>query len=114
MHRLIVAILLFIGRTASDLRAAIEGRRVVRLGYSGDSGAMRTVHPHALFESEAGSLCLDGYQVDGYTSSGVLPQWRVFTVDKVMAIEVLDEGFTVAPGWNPEAKRYRNGLVARV
>ncbi|MGH2716780.1 MAG: WYL domain-containing protein [Thermoleophilaceae bacterium] len=98
----------------SDLRAAIEGRRVVRLGYNGDSGPERTVHPHALFKAETGNLCLDSYQVDGYTTRGVLPQWRMFTVEKVTSIEVLDERFTVAPGWNPNAKRYRDGLVARV
>lgn len=70
------------------------------------------VHPHALYNTPRGLLC-DVYQVSGYTSEGkTLPGWRALDVDQVVSAEVEPGSFPLAPGYNPAAGRYQDGLVA--
>lgn len=97
-----------------ELCSAIASRRGISLRYDGDAHSERVVHPHAVFTSASGALCLDAFQVGGHTSSGRLPQWRLFRVDAIVAIEHLGERFEPAPGWNPASARYREGLVCSV
>jgi WYL domain len=97
-----------------ELRVAIAARRVVGLRYDGDAHAERVVHPHALFTSAAGTLCLDAFQVGGHTSSGQLPESRQFRIGSIGAVEPLGERFEPAPGWNRDSSRYRAGLVCCV
>ena len=77
-----------------SLISAIHERRVVHLRYEG-SPSPRIVHPHVL---------------DG----GLLPGWRRFDLDKIISLATVEEASAVAPGYHPEATKYRHGLVARV
>jgi hypothetical protein len=94
------------------LTTAIRERRPVRLEYRYRGQGLRTVHPHALYSTPRGLMC-DVYQVAGYTSERrTLPGWRAMDVGQVVNVEMEPGRFSLAPGYNPAAERYRNGVVA--
>jgi hypothetical protein len=90
---------------------AIRQRRPVELEYRYRGQGLRTVHPHALYPTASGTVC-DVYQVAGYTSKNrTVPGWRALDVGQVVSAEPLADRFPLAPGYNPQAPRYREGLV---
>jgi hypothetical protein len=92
-----------------DLVDAVRAHRAVELVYRGDS---RIVHPHAVYRSPAGKLCVDGVQVAGASRSGALPGWREFELMKIADVRVLDATFDTDSGFKPASEKYRNGLLA--
>lgn len=97
------------------LRDAISAKVPLSLSYEGDGIESRTVHPHVLFRTSTGKICVDSYQVAGPTSSGgPLPSWRPFDLSKIVQVESLDGTFDIAPGLNLGSPRYANGLLAHV
>lgn len=97
------------------IQDAIESRSPIHLKYDGDGGARRVVHPHCLFRSSAGNVCLDAYQVDGYSSTDnePLPKWRQFDLVRIIDVDGDGSGpFPTAPGWNPEGPKYSGGIIA--
>jgi hypothetical protein len=92
-----------------DLVDAVRAHRAVELIYRGGS---RIVHPHAVYRSTAGKLCLDGVQVAGVSRSGALPGWREFELMKIADVRVLETTFDTDTGFKPESEKYRNGLLA--
>jgi hypothetical protein len=94
--------------------AAIGARRPVRLEYRFPGEGLRVVHPHALYPTPGGPIC-DVYQVAGHTSAGsALPDWRALDVGQIVSAELQPGRFSPAPGYNPDAERYRGGLTAPV
>ncbi|HEX3737900.1 MAG TPA: hypothetical protein VHV53_10190, partial [Solirubrobacterales bacterium] len=90
-------------------------RTVVSLRYSTTGAARRTVHPHVLFRAADGEIFVDVYQVAGPTSSGEdVPAWRQMNLTGITAIELLDEEFETAPGFNRAADKYSAALIASV
>ena len=97
------------------LREAIKARAPVSLCYESTGSAPRTVHPHVLFRTSTGKICIDGYQVDGATASGErIPDWRQMNLAKITQIEPLDDEFDIAAGLNLASPKYSNGLLAHV
>jgi hypothetical protein len=96
----------------NEIVAAIDSRSVVELHY--DGGPSRLVQPHVLYRGADGQELLDTYQVAGYTHRGPLPAWRHFSVAKITQFTTLDAEFEIAPGYNPDSSKYRNGLIAFV
>jgi hypothetical protein len=92
-----------------ELVDAVRAHRAVELIYRGDS---RIVHPHALYRSATGKLCLDGVQVAGATRSGALPGWREFELMKIADVRVLESTFDTDRGYKPASEKYRHGLLA--
>jgi hypothetical protein len=96
-----------------DLVDAVREHRAVELEYRTRTGiGVRIVHPHAVYRTASGKLCLDGVQVSGDTRSGPLPAWRAFELMKVVDAGVLDVEFSPAPDYDPAADKYRHGLLA--
>lgn len=90
---------------------AVEERRTVRFTYAGDPhGATRLVHPHVLFRSPSGVHCIDAVQIGGHRGRLMpLPAWRVFSLDRIDEVHLLEERF--AP--HPDADKHRHeGTVA--
>ncbi|MGH2782253.1 MAG: hypothetical protein ACRDLA_12790 [Thermoleophilaceae bacterium] len=56
---------------------------------------------------------MDAHQVAGPTHSGTLPDWRLFGLSKIRHLEILYEGFRLAPGYNPGGRKCRHRIVAR-
>ena len=92
-----------------ELVDAVRAHRAVELIYRGDS---RVVHPHAVYRSATGKLCLDGVQVAGASRSGALPGWREFELMKIADVRVLESTFDTDTGFKPGSEKYRNGLLA--
>lgn len=100
-------------RVEEVIRRAIRERRPVALEYRRSGQGLRTVHPHVLYRTSTGAVCVDAYQVEGYTSAGrSLPGWRAFDLDQVVSAEPLDGRFALAPGFNPAARKYSGEIVA--
>jgi hypothetical protein len=96
------------------VQAAILERRVLSFTYEGDGLPARTGHPHALFLSTAGETLVDVFQVAGFTSTGTLPCWRSFNVEKIISARRLDSTYELAPGWDPDGPKYAGGIMAMV
>jgi hypothetical protein len=93
------------------LALAVRGRRPVELEYRYRGQGLRTVHPHALYPTASGTAC-DVYQVAGYTSKArTVPGWRALDVRHIVSAEPTAGRFPLAPGYNPQAPRYRDGVV---
>ena len=74
---------------------AINSRRILEFDYDGHR---RVIHPAAAGpHATTGNPVLRGYQVDGTSSSGVVPDWRLFEIDKIQNLVVLGETFDTDP-----------------
>jgi hypothetical protein len=94
---------------------AIAKRRVVRLAYVKDRGrGQRVGHPHILYRGSSGKLVVDIYQVAGYSSSGDLPQWRMFELAAIWGVDVLEDRFEPAPDFNPVNPARFARIIARI
>lgn len=101
--------------TEHAIRQAISDRRPVSLRYEDDGDLARTVHPHVLYRTSTGKICVDSYQLDGPSKSGSpLPDWRPFDLAKIRDVELLEGTFEIASGLNLSAAKYSNGLLAHV
>ena len=86
---------------STEIATAIEQRRLLTFTYDGHD---RKVIPAALgVAKRKAKPVLHAYQVEG-TSSGDIPAWRFFYVDKMVGLRVLDETFAAdPPGWAPSS-----------
>jgi hypothetical protein len=103
-----------VGRMSAEdiVLDAIARRRSLFLVY-GES-ATRVVQPHVLYRSAKGTVCLDAYQVAGASSSGHLPGWREFDLARAREVELVEDAFAPAPGFDRAAAKYRHGVIASV
>lgn len=76
------------------VEAAIRNKQMIEFTYG---GGRRIVEPHVL-GIERGRIGILGYQVDGYSSSGGLPEFRRFYLDEAGEPKALDQKF---PGRRP-------------
>jgi hypothetical protein len=94
------------------LTQAIRTRRVVSAWYRGTgAGGLRLFYPHVLYQASSGELLVDAFQVDGATSSGRLPEWRVFMLAGLRDIEVQEAVFLPLPQLDLASPRYRQRIV---
>lgn len=79
----------------SDLCSAIAQRRLVAFTYDGfPRVVIPAAHgPHASTSNHV----LRGYQVEGGSASRHAPFWSLFTVSKMVGLEVLDQNFDSEP-----------------
>lgn len=71
------------------IREAIAQYRLLAFDYN---GRPRVVEPH-LYGAVGGVLQLQAFQVGGSSSSGSLPEWRLFRVEKMLRAELLESHF---------------------
>jgi predicted DNA-binding transcriptional regulator YafY len=82
-------------RPAEQLQFAIRGRRLIQLRYK---NGVRVVEPHD-FGVQAGVSRLLAYQRRGPARPGRSPVgWRLFDVDEIQALAVLEETFPGSRG----------------
>ncbi|MDQ7064657.1 MAG: hypothetical protein Q9P90_10480 [candidate division KSB1 bacterium] len=73
---------------------AIKYKRILEFSYNGH---FRVVEPHVPGVSN-GKLQFLGYQISGSSSSGGIPQWRRFDLDRIRNLVISDQVF---PGRRP-------------
>lgn len=78
-----------------DFCNAIANRRVIRFTYD---NMERIVQPAAYGNhATTGGPKLRGYQTGGATTSGPLPEWRFFSIEKIHDLEILEDTFSEDP-----------------
>ena len=88
---------------------AIVARRVIMFNYD---GFRRTVEPHQLgYSKNRDELKLSGYQTEGGSESGGIPDWRFFILAEIRNLTVSNAGFQVRDGYRPAPnKRIANAI----
>lgn len=86
---------------------AIDEMRLLVVDYG---GAKRLVQPHVYGDDAHGDRLLSAYQVGGGSASGESRGWKSFRMDRVDAIDIMDERFH-AP--RPEFQR-NDGAFAHI
>ncbi len=82
-----------------SMQNAINERRLIRLDYE---PGQRLIEPHAYGLSSKGDELLRAFQVSGASASGVHHDWKLFRVDRINSLTVLNERFD---GPRPEYRR---------
>jgi hypothetical protein len=92
---------------------AIVNRRVVHLSYRSNPG-QRTFHPHAIFESQDGTVHLDGLQTAGPTRDPhPLPIWRTFLLTTITDVATTGTNFIPDARFNPRnTRKYHRMIVS--
>jgi len=73
---------------------AIENRNLLRFYYKDH---LRVVEPHAYGKTSKGNEILRAYQVDGTSDSGSVPDWRLFSINKIERLTVLFDDTFLKP-----------------
>lgn len=71
--------------------SAIENMNVIEFHYNGH---WRVVEPHAYGVTPKGNEVLRAYQKDGTSDSGKVPDWRLFSVNKIEGLKIIDDTFS--------------------
>lgn len=69
---------------------AIENRKLLEFVYKDH---YRVVEPHTFGVSSKGNQNLSAFQIDGTSESIVVPDWGLFTVNKINDLKILNETF---------------------
>jgi len=81
-----------------EIYDAIKEMKVIKFDYE---GYQRIVQPHTYgVHKDTGNEVLRAYQIGGYSTSGQIPGWRLFVVDKISNVIITEERFeNPAPGY---------------
>lgn len=74
----------------SIICSAIQNQKVLRITYDWGS---RTVEPHAYGLNDDDHELLRAYQVSGSSESGETRGWKLFRVDEISSLSVLEDNF---------------------
>jgi len=87
---------------AKILEQAISEKKTVTFEYDGHK---RIVEPHH-YGRLGNSQQLHGYQTGGTSSSGNIPEWRNFKLEKMERLAKNDEVFTAEKSYNASNSKY--------
>lgn len=79
----------------TEIIKAIKSKKLIEFDYDGES---RTVEPHCYGLTNKGNEVIRAFQIDGYSSSGVMG-WKLYDISKADRINVLDLSFDVREGY---------------
>jgi len=92
---------------------AIRLRKKLRLNYKGEG--YRIVCPHILYFSDVGNKLLDAYQISGYSKhQNEIPGWKPFYLAEITDLDMLEDTFEIAPGYNPSNRSRYLTIVAKI
>ena len=84
---------------------AITARRLIEFRYD---GMVRVVEPYAVGILTTDNVALSAWHVRGFTESRAIPKWRLYKLDKMGIITILDEVFEgPRRGYNPRDSRMK-------
>ena len=75
----------------NEIVEAIENYNLLEFQYDGH---YRVVEPHTYGVSTKGNDTLSAYQVEGTSDRGNVPDWKQFTISKIVGLKKLDENFS--------------------
>jgi hypothetical protein len=91
--------------TLDDIKRASTERRICKLFFKNEPRA-RVIYPYGIFRTAKGKFMIACWQEGGYSTSGKLPEFRNFPVEKCEKIELLDRKFLMAEQFDPTASIY--------
>lgn len=96
----------------AQIADAIQAHKVLQFDYKGDG--IRRVEPHCYGVNHLGHEVLRAFQTSGPSiSGGPIPDWRLFTVQDISRLTVLDIEFTgPRPKFNPNDRNMTRVYVA--
>lgn len=95
------------------IEQAIKEKKVIRIRYK-DGPAVRAGHrviePHAFGMATSGNEVVRAWLDEGVSKSAdegksPKPGWRLFRLDRIKSVEILDEKFKTRPGYNSKDSR---------
>ncbi|MBC7749160.1 MAG: hypothetical protein H7Z76_11405 [Methylotenera sp.] len=82
---------------------AIENRNLLQFYYDEN---LRIVEPHTFGFSKKGNDILSAYQIDGKSDKGYVPDWKLFTISKILTLKTLERTFEgEREGYNTDDSR---------
>jgi predicted DNA-binding transcriptional regulator YafY len=90
-----------------QLKVAIENKKKIQIVYE---DSLRIIDPYLVGINQKDHTLLRAFQTGGFSSSGKLPSWRLFSIDKITEVIPLDESFTINELYNPNDKQMRKIL----
>ena len=95
-----------------SISAAINDRRRIKLDYE---PGHRLIEPHAYGLSKDGNELLRAFQVEGASASGEHVNWKLFRVDRITQLAMLDERFDhPRPGYRRGDSAMKGGILAEL
>ena len=92
---------------------AIKEMRRLKINYKGEG--WRIIEPHCFGYDKRGCKKLRAYQVSGYSESGKSEGWKLFNVDEIEEIEILDEHFDEPrPKYNPYGDKHIPNIICKI
>ena len=96
----------------SSISKAIQNRQIIELDYP---PGKRIIEPHAYGESSEGNGLLRAYQTSGASASGEHVNWKLFRVDRINSVRVLDKTFPgPRPDYHQNDKAMKGGIFAQL
>lgn len=92
---------------------AIREKKVIRIKYKDGPVVLaghRVIEPHAFGLATSGNEVVRAWLRDGVSKTGdsgesPMPGWRLFRLDRIKNIEILDEDFKTRKGYNSKDSR---------
>jgi len=90
-----------------QLKVAIGNKKKLQIVYENST---RIIDPYLVGINQKDHILLRAFQTGGFSSSGKLPSWRLFSIDKILEVTQLDESFTIDRLYNPNDKQMKKIL----
>ena len=92
---------------------AIKEMRRLKINYKGED--WRVIEPHCFGYDRKGSKKLRAYQISGYSESGNSEGWKLFNIDDINDVEILNEQFNEPRlGYNQNGDRHIPNIICKV
>ena len=96
--------------TINELAEAIQNHKKVLLQYDDQPPPLREIDPYVIYRSTTGKILLNAYQHSGYSESEEEVAWKIFEIDRITSLTVLDKVFDIRPDYKPDSDRYSDAL----
>jgi predicted DNA-binding transcriptional regulator YafY len=98
---------------ADAIETAIREKKVIEIRYKDGPIVLpghRTIEPHAFGTATSGNAVIRAWLREGVSKTGdsgksPMPGWRLFRLDRIKSVEVLDEKFKTRMGYNSKDSR---------
>ncbi|MDK2789621.1 MAG: hypothetical protein PWP15_128 [Methanothermococcus sp.] len=92
---------------------AINEKRKLKIIYNG--GDARTIEPHCYGNDTYDQKKLRAYQIKGDSNSGEASGWKLFIVENISSVNLLDERFEKPrPGYNPQGDTQIPHIICKI
>ncbi|MFX0099189.1 MAG: hypothetical protein ACFFCS_06370 [Candidatus Hodarchaeota archaeon] len=81
----------------TTLKQAIDEKKLIEVDYEG----RRIVEPYIIYLSNTGKYLIDCFQLEGSSKSGKSYGWKIFDINKLKILSILEDNFEIRREYNP-------------